>query len=80
VGRHGRIEGQIVPGYHGWRGHLLFRERQIIIEIQAFDIAFDRSLLVDKDGTIVAKKVGAFLSTESLEKEFIIPAFGKDRP
>ena len=38
------------------------------------------SLLVDKDGTIVAKKVGAFLSTESLEKEFIIPAFGKDRP
>jgi peroxiredoxin len=38
------------------------------------------SLLVDKDGTIVAKKVGAFLSTENLEKEFIIPAFAKNKP
>ena len=38
------------------------------------------SLLVDKDGTIVAKKVGAFLSTESLEKKYIIPAFGKGTP
>ena len=38
------------------------------------------SLLIDSDGAIVAKKVGAFLSTESLEKEFIIPAFGKGKP
>lgn len=38
------------------------------------------SLLVDRDGTIVARKVGAFLSTENLEKEFVIPVFGKDKP
>jgi len=38
------------------------------------------SLLVGKDGIIVAKKRGAFLSTESLEKQFIIPAFGKNKP
>jgi thiol-disulfide isomerase/thioredoxin len=38
------------------------------------------SLLIDGDGTIVARKVGAFLSTENLEKEFIIPVFGKGKP
>ena len=38
------------------------------------------SLLVDKDGTIVARKEGAFLSIENLEKEFIIPVFGKGKP
>jgi len=38
------------------------------------------SLLIDSDGTIVARKVGAFLSTENLEKEFIIPVFGKGKP
>ncbi len=38
------------------------------------------SLLIDIDGTIVARKVGAFLSTENLEKEFIIPVFGKGKP
>ena len=38
------------------------------------------SLLVDSDGTIVARKVGAFLSTENLEKEFIVPLFGKGKP
>ena len=38
------------------------------------------SLLVDRDGTIVARKEGAFLSTENLEKEFIIPVFGKGKP
>jgi peroxiredoxin len=38
------------------------------------------SLLIDSNGTIVARKVGAFLSTENLEKEFIIPAFGEGKP
>ena len=38
------------------------------------------SLLVDSDGTIVARKVGAFLSTENLEREFIVPLFGKGKP
>ncbi len=38
------------------------------------------SLLIDNDGTIVAKKVGVFLSTEDLEKEFIFPVFGKVKP
>jgi peroxiredoxin len=38
------------------------------------------SLLVDKGGAIVARKEGAFLSTENLEKEFIIPALGKGKP
>ena len=37
------------------------------------------SLLIDSDGTIVARKVGVFLSTENLEKEFIIPVFGKGK-
>ncbi len=38
------------------------------------------SLLIDSDGTIVARKVGAFLSTEDLEREFIFPVFGKVKP
>jgi thiol-disulfide isomerase/thioredoxin len=38
------------------------------------------SLLIDSDGTIVARKVGAFLSTENLEREFILPVFGKGKP
>jgi hypothetical protein len=38
------------------------------------------SLLIDSDGTIIARKVGAFLSTENLEKEFIIPVLGKGKP
>ena len=38
------------------------------------------TLLVDKDQTIIAKKVGRFLTKESLETEFLLPVFGKGRP
>jgi peroxiredoxin len=38
------------------------------------------TLLVDKDKTIIAKKVGLFLSKESLETELLRPAFGKGTP